>query len=76
MSMKFQVTLPEALLLELKQVAAEAGVSAAEFIRETVEERLRERAGRGETDPFASITGLVESEETDLASRVDEILYR
>jgi metal-responsive CopG/Arc/MetJ family transcriptional regulator len=76
MSMRFQVTLPEALLLELKQVAAEVGVSAAEFIREAVEERLRRRAGREETDPFASIAGLVESEETDLASPVDETLYR
>ena len=56
--------------------AADAGVSAAEFIRETVEERLRRRARREETDPFATITGLVESEETDLASPVDEILYR
>ena len=76
MSMKFQVTLPETLLLELKRVAEEEGVSAAEFIRETVEERLRRRVGREGTDPFASITGLVESEETDLASRVDEILYQ
>jgi hypothetical protein len=28
------------------------------------------------SDPFDSITGLVDSEETDLASQVDQILYR
>ncbi len=41
-----------------------------------MKERLR-RAAPDQTDnPLASITGLVDSDERDLASRVDEILYR
>lgn len=34
--------------------------------------RLKREAAR---NPFASITNLVDSEETDLSTRVDEILY-
>jgi len=76
MSMKFQVTLPEGLLVELKRAAAEQGVSVAEFIRETVQERLRRQTTDKKGDPFAAITGLVDSDERDLASRVDDVLYR
>ena len=76
MSVKFQITLPEALAARLKPAAAQQKMPLAQFIRETMEVRLRRPAARGYRDPFASITGLLDSAETDLASRVDEILYR
>jgi hypothetical protein len=53
---------------ELKRAAEEMGVSAAEFIRQTMSDRLRRSSQRPEIDPFSSITGLVESDESDLAS--------
>ena len=76
MSVKFQVTLPQPLLADLKRVAEVERVSVAEFIRQTMSDRLR-RHGRGpKGDPFDAITGLVDSEETDLSKQIDEILYR
>jgi hypothetical protein len=75
MSVKFQVTLPEAVLAELKQQSAKMGVPVAEFIRQTIDDRLRKRERVPRTDPFDCIDGLVDSGESDLASRVDEILY-
>ncbi len=75
MSQKFQITLPEDLAAELKQEAARQGVPLAEFIRQTMRERLRV-AAVSHRDPLASITGIVDGAETDLSSRVDEILYR
>jgi hypothetical protein len=76
MSVKFQITLPERLAIELKQAAAKRNVSLARFIRDTMEERLRQPRGGLGGDPFDTITDLVECEETDLASRVNETLYR
>jgi Ribbon-helix-helix protein, copG family. len=75
MSVKFQVTMPEPLMAELKHAAEKMGLSAAELIRQTMTDRLRAQASR-KSDPFESITGLVDSEESDLASQVDQILYR
>ncbi len=75
MSQKFQITLPEDLAAELKQEAARQGVPLAEFIRQTMRERLLV-AAVSQRDPLASITGIVDGAETDLSSRVDEILYR
>jgi len=76
MSVKFQLTMPEDLAVRLKEAASRRRTPLAEFIRETMEERLREmNSGRESRDPFAAIRGLVDSAETDLASRVDEILY-
>ena len=76
MSVKFQLTMPEDLAVRLKEAAASRRTPLAEFIRETMEERLHEmKSGRDSRDPFAAIRGLVDSAETDLASRVDEILY-
>ena len=75
MSQKFQITLPEDLAAELKQEAARQGVPLAEFIRQTMRERLRV-AAVSHRDHLASITGIVDGAETDLSSRVDEILYR
>ena len=63
-------------MAELKHAAEKMGLSAAELIRQTMTDRLRTRNEGGKIDPFDSITGLVDSEESDLASQVDQILYR
>jgi metal-responsive CopG/Arc/MetJ family transcriptional regulator len=76
MSVKFQITLPEPLMAELKQESEKAGVSIAELIRQTMHDRLRKRRRTPKADPFEVIDGLVRSDETDLAARVDEILYK
>jgi hypothetical protein len=75
-SLKFQITLPEDLAAEMRVAAERMGVPLAQFIRETVQEKLRQVKNRRAGDPFAWMDGLAETEETDLASRVDEILYR
>jgi len=51
-------------------------VSVAEFIHRTVTDRLRDFPRGSKRDPFDAITSLVDSDETDLASHVDQILYR
>ena len=76
MSTKFQVTLPDALAHELKREAARRRMPLAEFIRRTMEARLREDRKTNPADPFAGVTGIVDAAETDLAARVDEVLYR
>jgi hypothetical protein len=76
MSVKFQITLPEDLATDLKTSAARLRMPLAQFIRQTMEERLREIRSANARDPFAWMDGLADSDETDLASRVDEILYR
>lgn len=76
MSMKFQITLPDDLALALKETASRERVPLAQFIRETMVIRLRERKSAPGSDPFASITGLVDAPDTDLAANVDEILYK
>ena len=76
MSVKFQITLPEDLAAELKATAAALGVPPAQLIRETMEQHLAAAKTRSAQDPFAWMDGLAATEETDLASRVDEILYR
>jgi Ribbon-helix-helix domain len=75
MSVKFQITLPEPLMAELKQESEKTGVSIAELIRQTMDDRLRSDKRRPKRDPFEALDGLVRSRETDLAGRVDEILY-
>jgi len=75
-SVKFQITLPDDLALALKQAASREKLPLAQFIRETMESRLRQRRSVGSGDPFASITGLVDAPDTDLSERVDEILYK
>jgi len=78
MSHKFQITLPDDLASELRQEAAQRGVPLAEFIRQAMRERLRQSRSRsrGNKPPLAAIVGIVNSDEPDLAARVDEILYR
>lgn len=76
MSRKFQITLPVPLAQELKTTAARLRIPLAQFIRETMEDRLRALKRHSGDDPFDAVTGLVNSEERTLAARVDEVLYR
>ncbi len=74
MSVKFQITLPEDLAAELKAAAKKRDISLAQFIRETMEERLLTTKTTRSKDPLAWMDGLANVDETDLSSRVDEIL--
>ena len=76
MSVKFQITLPEDLATDLKTSAARLRIPLAQFIRETMEEKLRQIRSRGTGDPLAWMDGLAVTHETDISSRIDEILYR
>ena len=76
MSLKFQITLPEDLAADMKAAASRLRIPLAQFIRETMQEKLRRVKTTKSSDPFAWMDGLADSNETDLASRVDEILYR
>jgi len=70
------MTLPDELAAQLKQAAELQQLPLAQFIRETMTEKLRQsRRQGGADDPFATIRGLVESPETDLSGRIDEVLY-
>jgi metal-responsive CopG/Arc/MetJ family transcriptional regulator len=75
MSVRFQITVPEWLMAELKRSADSAGISVAELIRQIMQDRLRRDSRKSKGDPFVSITELVDSDETDLASRIDEVLH-
>lgn len=75
MSIKFQITLPEDLAAELKSAAAKRGAPLAQFIREVMEEKLREGKAEKSGDPFAWMDGLAAIDDTDLAARVDDVLY-
>jgi hypothetical protein len=70
-----QITLPGTLMKEEKRAAEEMGVSVAEFIRQTMSDRLRSSSHGPKIDPFDSITGLVESDEADLSGQIDQALY-
>jgi len=76
MSVKFQITLPDDLALALKQAAYREKLALAQFIRETMESRLRPRRSPSGGDPFVSITNLVDAPGTDLSDSVDDILYK
>ncbi len=74
MSTKFQVTFPDSLMAQLKRESKRLDISVAEFVRQSTEVSLRaKRRTEGFVDPFTSITGIVDSQDKDLASRVDEI---
>ncbi|HYM10845.1 MAG TPA: ribbon-helix-helix domain-containing protein [Bryobacterales bacterium] len=73
---RYQVTLPEDLAAEMKAAASRRGATVAEFIRQAIREKLRRRRPAKPTDLFAWMDGIAESQDTDLAGRVDEILYR
>lgn len=77
-SIKYQITLPEPLADEMRTTAAKLKIPLAQFIRETVEDKLRElKAHDGNGRPLEWMEKLrVDIPDTDLASRVDEILYK
>lgn len=76
MSVKFQVTLPDSLMAQLKVESRRLKISVAELIRQTMHDSLSKRWKSQKESFFDSITGLItDCKETDLASRVDEILY-
>jgi hypothetical protein len=58
----------------MKVAASRLGVTIAEFTRQVIQARLQKAAKLA--DPFAWMDGLAETNETDLADRIDEILYR
>ncbi len=77
-SIKYQITLPDPLADEMRTTAAKLKIQMAQFIRETVEDKLRElKAQEGNGRPLAWMEKLrVDIPDTGLASRVDEILYK
>lgn len=77
MSVKFQITLPDELAFRLKREAARRKIPLAQFIRETMDRELRNGKSKTGGNRFlASIRGIARNcHETDLSSRVDEILY-
>ncbi|HXI44399.1 MAG TPA: hypothetical protein VNH83_30725 [Bryobacteraceae bacterium] len=78
MSIKYQITLPEPLADEMRVTAAKLKIPLAQFIRETVEDKLRElKAQDSNRRPLEWMEKLrVDIPDTDLASRIDEILYK
>jgi len=78
MSLKFQVTLPDELANEMRTTAARLEIPLAQFIRETMQERLRELKKGGKKErPLDWMRRMrIDIPDTDLASRVDEILYK
>jgi hypothetical protein len=77
-SIKYQITLPDPLADEMRTTAAKLKIPLAQFIRETVEDKLRElRAQDANQRPLEWMEKLrVDIPDTGLASRVDEILYK
>ena len=78
MSVKYQITLPDPLAEEMRAAATRLKIPLAQFIRETMEDKLRElKSKRRKDQPLAWMRKLrVDIPDTDLASRVDEILYK
>ncbi len=74
-SVKYQIVLPDALAVELKRMAEQLKVPRAQLVRDAVEARLKAYRSSRSQDPFSGISGLVESGESEVSSRLDEILY-
>jgi hypothetical protein len=74
---KFQVTLPDDFAEEARTVSARLKIPLAQFIRDSMQQRLNELRGanRGRQRFLERFSGVIDTGETDLASRVDEILY-
>jgi hypothetical protein len=75
MSVTIQVVLPEELAREVEAAAARLNIPAGEYVKESVERRLQESHRKTSTSFLDRFTGIIDTPETDLASRVDEILY-
>jgi hypothetical protein len=78
MSVKYQITLPEPLAEEMRATAARLKVPLAQFIRETMEDKLRALKSRKRKERSLEwMRGMAKGiKDTDLASRIDEILYQ
>ena len=72
-SVKFQITFPEPLMAQLRRESKRQKISVAELVRQTMQDQLHRQRSKNFVDPFAWMDGLIDSGETDLASRVDEI---
>jgi hypothetical protein len=77
-SVKYQITLPEPLAEEMRSTAERLKIPLAQFIRETMEDKLRElKSRKRKAGPLDWMKGMAKGiKDTDLASRVDEILYK
>jgi hypothetical protein len=78
-SVKYQITLPEPLAQEMRTAADRLKIPLAQFIREAMEDRLRELkvSKKRKAGPLDWMKGMAKGiKDTDLASRVDEILYK
>jgi len=76
MSVKFQVTLPESFAAELRHEADRMQIPLAQWIRQVMEQELRQRRRRTGEPPLAWLDRIqVDDEQSDTAARVDEILY-
>jgi len=75
MSTKLQITLPNELAAQMKAAASQEGVPMAEYIRDSVRERLRRRESRRSGTFWDKINGMIDDPATDTSMRVDEILY-
>jgi hypothetical protein len=76
-AMKFQVTLPDDFAEEARTVSARLKIPLAQFIRDSMQQRLNElrREKNGKPRFLERFSGIIDTGETDLASRVDELLY-
>jgi cytochrome c553 len=77
-SVKYQITLPDPLAAEMRAAAARLKIPLAQFIRETMEDKLRDlKSRRRKERPLEWMKGMAKGiKDTDLAARVDEILYK
>ena len=72
MSVTIQVVLPEELAREVEEAAAKLNIPAGEYLKESVERRLRESQRKTSASFLDRFTGIIDTPETALASRVDE----
>ena len=77
MSVKYQITLPDPLAEEMRATATRLKIPLAQFIRETMEDKLRELKSKRGDGPLEWMKGMAKGiRDTDLAARIDEILYK
>ena len=78
MSVKYQITLPDPLAEEMRTAATRLKIPLAQFIRETMEDKLRElKSKQRGNGPLEWMKGMAKGiQDTDLAARIDEILYK
>ena len=74
---KFQMVLPDELGSRLRSAAMRQRIPLAQFIRDTMEKRVRELESEGNRPHlFQRLSGMGAGiADTDLSERVDDILY-